>query len=228
MWHNHGPFSCRTGITQARILLLLIIITGLVSHVVSDEKNDTFDAIAYYNKGVDLAHEGNYTGALQMIDQALTITPNFTLAHVTRAGIYTETGNYQEAIRAVNTALELDPGNPSLLTVIANLYLLAGDNEAVLQITDEAIRNDPMILETWIIRGSAFGSLKRYKEEEEASQMALSLSPDSVDAQINLKHARDHLYSSQIPEDTPKSGIWLFCPLIAIGFGLAFMCRREI
>ncbi len=228
MWLNHLPFSWRNVKTPFRILLLLIIISGLVSHVVSDEKNDTFDSIAYYNKGVDLAHEGNYTGALQMIDQALTITPNFTLAYVTRAGIYSETGDYEEAIRAVNRALDIDPGNPSLLTVIANLYLLAGDSEAALQITDEVIQRDPTILETWIIRGSAFGLLGRYKEEEEASQMALSLSPDSVDAQINLKHARDHLSLSLIPEETPKSGILVFCPLIALAFSLALVHRRKI
>lgn len=213
--------------------ILFLICIFLIPYCSADNEIDNFDAISYYNQGIDLANTGNYTGALDLLDTALAITPNFTLAHIARAGVLTEMGEYNKAINAAKTAETLDPQNPSLLAVIANLYLLAGDYESSLKVTDEAIKRNPELLEAWIIRGSAFGGIHQYKKEEEASLMALSLDPENEKAAENLKYARKFLYPTQPPSPTQplptqKADLNPFGILVTVCIALFIITNKKI
>lgn len=209
-------------------LIILILCIILIPCSSADGGNDTFDAISQYNQGIDLANNGSYQEALHSLDNALLIAPNFTLAHIARAGVLSELGEYKKAIQAAEAAEALDPQNPSLLVIIANLYFLAGDYDSVLTLTNEAIQRDPEIPEAWIIRGSAYGALHHFKEEEEASLMALSLDPENEKAYENLNFARSSLLSIPSPTQTPKSELPLFSTFITIGIVSLIMYRTKI
>jgi len=212
--------------------ILFIMCFFLIPYCYAENEVDNFDAISLYNQGIDQANKGDYTGALDLLDNALAITPNFTLAHIARAGVLTEMGEYNQAIDAAKAAERLDPQNPSLLAVIANLYLLAGDYESSLKITDEAIKRDPELLEAWIIRGSAFGGIHEYKKEEEASLMALSLDPENEKAKENLNFARNFLYPTVQPVQTQplptqKADLKPFGIFMTIGIALFIITYKK-
>jgi len=66
------------------------------------------EAISAYNRGVDLAMEGQFDEALLSIDQALSLDQNFTLAWITKAGILNVKGEFNESLEASDRALALD------------------------------------------------------------------------------------------------------------------------
>lgn len=73
-----------------------------------------------YSQSVDLANEGNYTGALAEADQALAmnVTSLVPLIQSNRAGILVELGRYNDAISAADIAINAQ-GNVTTLRAIA-------------------------------------------------------------------------------------------------------------
>lgn len=72
--------------------------------------SDQFDAAgALYTKSVDLANAGNYSGALELSDQALAmnVTSLIPLIQANRAGILVMLGRFNEAITAADGALSV-------------------------------------------------------------------------------------------------------------------------
>jgi tetratricopeptide (TPR) repeat protein len=103
------------------------------------------DAITAYNQGADLASQGNYTGALQATEKALSLQPNFSLAWTQEAGLLVVTGRDNEAVTAADKAIA---GNPNISEAWANradaLNNLGRYQEA-LQSANQAIVLDPTL-----------------------------------------------------------------------------------
>jgi tetratricopeptide (TPR) repeat protein len=103
------------------------------------------DAINAYNQGADLAAQGNYTGALQATEKALSLQPNFSLAWTQEAGLLVVQGRDNEAVTAADKAIA---GNPNISEAWANradaLNNLGRYQEA-LQSANQAIALDPAL-----------------------------------------------------------------------------------
>ena len=103
------------------------------------------DAINAYNQGADLASQGNYSGALQATEKALSLQPNFSLAWTQEAGLLVVTGRDNEAVSAADKAIA---GNPNISEAWANradaLNNLGRYQEA-LQSANQAIALDPTL-----------------------------------------------------------------------------------
>ena len=103
------------------------------------------DAINVYNQGADLAANGNYSGALQATQKALSLQPNFSLAWTQEAGLLVVLGRDTEAVTAADKAIA---GNPNISEAWANradaLNNLGRYQEA-LQSANQAITLDPTL-----------------------------------------------------------------------------------
>lgn len=60
--------------------------------------------IAWYNKGVALAAEGDYTSALQAFNRALELRPDFGEAYFNRGYVYLYLGNREAAFSDLSRA----------------------------------------------------------------------------------------------------------------------------
>jgi len=103
------------------------------------------EAINAYNQGADLASQGNYSGALQETEKALSLQPNFSLAWTQEAGLLVVLGRDNEAVTAADKAIA---GNPNISEAWANradaLNNLGRYQEA-LQSANQAITLNPTL-----------------------------------------------------------------------------------
>lgn len=152
---------------------------------------DNLEAIDHYNKGVDLAYEGKFLLALNETDQALQINQNFTLAHVTRAGILNALGRYNESIDASDLAIALNPNQSAAWNNRAFALIHMDRYTEGLDAADRAITLDPSLTEAWINKGTALIALGRYQEALTVSEEALLLDPSSEEAKKNQETAQD-------------------------------------
>jgi tetratricopeptide (TPR) repeat protein len=167
-----------TVISALFLLVLLSTACGIVAA-------DNLAAIGKYNMAVDLAYEGKLDEALAEIDQALMASENFTLAHVTRAGILNALGRYQEAVDAADRALALDPASAPAWNNRADALIGLRRYSDALIAAERAAELDPLLTEAWVNQGSALNELGRYQEAVGASDRALALDPGSTGAQMN-------------------------------------------
>jgi len=137
-------------------VLLFIILAGLVLPAAADSNatasqtpiglgGPNIDAINAYNQGADLASQGNYTGALQATEKALSLQPNFSLAWTQEAGLLVVLGRDNEAVSAADKAIA---GNPNISEAWANradALNNLGKYQDALQSADKAIALDPTL-----------------------------------------------------------------------------------
>jgi len=94
-----------------RVLMVVLIGFCLSLPVLAAGPSDQFNAAgALYSKSVDLANAGNYSGALELSDQALAmnVTSLVPLIQSNRAGILVMLGRFNEAISAADGALSVE------------------------------------------------------------------------------------------------------------------------
>ncbi|OPX73881.1 MAG: lipoprotein NlpI [Methanoregulaceae archaeon PtaB.Bin152] len=156
-------------------VLLFIAACSVVALVTCGAAAPAMEAIDAYNNGVDLAVEGNFPAALESIDKALSIDPNFTLAWITRAGILNAMGEYNQSLVASDRALAIDEKQAEAWTNRASALISLGRDEEALEAADRAIELDPRLSKAWIDRSTALSNLGRNDEANEAIQMAMFL-----------------------------------------------------
>jgi len=159
---------------NCRVLLFIAVCT-IVGGVTCGAAAPAMEAIDAYNRGVDLAVEGNFSAALESIDQALSMDPNFTIAWITRAGILNAMGEYNQSLVASDRALAIDEDQAEAWTNRASALISLGRNEEALESADRAIELDPRLSEAWIDRSTALSNLGRNDEANEALHMAMFL-----------------------------------------------------
>ena len=183
--------------TSYRYLLIFLVLFGVSGAMAVESPDDgNFKAIALYNEASDLAYAGEFSLALEKVDEALFIVPNFTVALTTKAALLSELERYDEALEALNTAYTLNPEDPYVLTNAASVYLYLGEYEYALNLTDIALSYNPELVEAWVTKGAAHGALGEYTKEVEASQQALLFDPKNPLALSNMEYALEQIKKS--------------------------------
>jgi tetratricopeptide (TPR) repeat protein len=103
-----------------RVLLVFLICFCFCFPVIAADPSDQFKAAgALYSKSVDLANAGNYSGALELSDQALAmnVTSLIPLIQANRAGILVMLGQFNEANAAADVALNSDENLTSVHSI---------------------------------------------------------------------------------------------------------------
>lgn len=173
------------------ILVILLAVGPLVQASSLNMTSENMKAIEWYNKAVDAAGAGNFEESVNLTDQALSMQPNFTLAHITRAGALLELGRIDDAKLSIESALDLEPDDSGVLATAASYYLKTGKYREAVRYADLAVVRDPSLVEAWIIKGTSHGELGEFDEELNASKKALQVAPDNQKALSNLKYASD-------------------------------------
>jgi tetratricopeptide (TPR) repeat protein len=103
-----------------RVLMVFLICFCLTLPVMAADPSDQFKtAGALYSTSVDLANAGNYSGALELSDQALAmnVTSLIPIIQANRAGVLVMLGRFNEANAAADVALNSDQNLTSVHSI---------------------------------------------------------------------------------------------------------------
>lgn len=212
------------------IFIHLIIIALIISPSSAAAMEGPFvDAVTYYNSAVDAASNGSDNLALELVDKALKIQPDFYLAQVTKAGLLSKEGNHTVALQILDEANRSHPDNPYILAAKASVFINAGQYIEARKNADEAIKHDPTMVDAWILKGTAHGGLGEYENELNASERALKIDPENLNAKSNYNYAVEKIRSQQKnndQDDVESTPLPLFVVLGALFFA-GFFYRNQ-
>jgi len=88
------------------------------------------DPIALYDQADKLKDQGNIEEAVAKLQEALTVDPNYALAHSALAVVLQKLGKHEDAIDHARRACELEPNDPFSFTALSVTYqrAFAGTN----------------------------------------------------------------------------------------------------
>ena len=137
------------------------------------------DATNLYNSGRNLMVSGNYTGAVALYHNAITLEPGYFEAWNGIADVLNRNGQFDEALAASNRSLEINPdyvngwiNRGQILYNIGYRYedvahdMVKADALYTEQLGafEKAISLDPNNAEAWFNKGYALAGMKRYNE----------------------------------------------------------------
>lgn len=79
-------------------------VNGVKAHFIN-----SFDAVDYYNKGIDLINMGKYEEAIQAFDKAVERNPKIAAAWNNKGEALNNLSKYNEAIKVFDKAIEINP-----------------------------------------------------------------------------------------------------------------------
>jgi tetratricopeptide (TPR) repeat protein len=106
--------------------------------------------------------------------------------HIAAAQIQFNQQNLPGAMREINQALKLNPASSSALTMRAFMHLAAKEMAAAAEDAGQATRIDSSNAEGYLALGTAYNSLKNYRQAEGALRQALALRPNSWQTRLEL------------------------------------------
>lgn len=139
----------------------------------ASQKPETLSADACYQKASAYKYEKEYTKAIALLTQAITLDPHMGLAYAMRGDCYRYTGQYDAAMRDVNTALESEhPGDFIWTTCVkGNIYMDMGKGQEAFSCYQQALRSNPFYVSAYINMKNAYSKLGRRAQERDMSRV---------------------------------------------------------
>ncbi len=143
------------------------------------------DAVAWYNKGVELKDLGRSEEALACFDRALAINPQYAVAWNNKGNTLASLGRHAEALACCDRALALIPQDAKAWYNKGITLLSLGRHKEALACYDRALALNPQDAAAWSNKGVALGSLGRHEEALACYDRALAIKPQDAVAWFN-------------------------------------------
>ena len=144
----------------------------------------TFKAYDLFNKAFKLCPGGKCTyfpKAIESLDEAIQLKPDYAEAFTNRGVAYFELGQYQRAIEDYNESIRLKPQRAESFNNRGIAYTRIGQNQRAIEDFDQAILLKQNYAAAYGNRGSAYISLNQYQNAVENYNEAIRLKPDVAD-----------------------------------------------
>ncbi|MBE0697714.1 MAG: tetratricopeptide repeat protein [Anaerolineaceae bacterium] len=137
---------------------------------------------------------GDYSGAMENVENALLVNPNHALAKAVRGWILGKQGEFLAGETELDAALTLDPNSALAYAYLAELYLdRISANQADLNTLDKAIKasqtakdKDPGLLEVHRVRGLVLQSTTNHAEAIKEFEAAIAMNENLADLYVSL------------------------------------------
>jgi Tfp pilus assembly protein PilF len=146
-------------------------------------------AIALYNRGVDLQSRGRYEEAITSYDRAIELQSDLFSAHLNRANALQIMKRYGEALAGYERALDLRSDSAVAFSNRGSVFQALQRYLEALTSYDQAIALKPDFAEAHHNRGTILLKLKRFEESLASSDRAIALKPDHAHAYLNRGNA---------------------------------------
>jgi tetratricopeptide (TPR) repeat protein len=141
---------------------------------------------AYSNLAATAGNRGEHQKALELIEQSLTIKPDYPEGMVTKAYALSALGKTNEAEQAYRTALASDPTNALWLYLLADHLARAGKLEAAEQNFDRVAELRPALIPARVAAGVLALRMKKPEKAIAHWQAVLKFDPGNEEARHNL------------------------------------------
>ncbi len=118
-------------------------ISGCTAIIGSTRDKPSILATAFNNRAGAYFSQGLFEQAIQDLDQAVKLNPNYARAFVHRGRVYRSIGQYDHAIQDFDRAIKLEPNYPHAFVERGSVYSRQGQHKRAIQDFDQAIRLDP-------------------------------------------------------------------------------------
>jgi lipoprotein NlpI len=155
-------------------------ISACTAVIQSGKENSKKLAIAFNSRGAAYVEKGDYDRAMEDLDEAIRLNPNFAGAFSNRAAAYARKDDYDHAIEDLDEATRL---NPSFALAFMNrgaAYYEKGDYDRAIEDLDEAIQLNPIDSRAFDRRGSAYAKEDDYDRAMKDFEQAIRLNPNDA------------------------------------------------
>lgn len=125
-------------------------------------------------QGSEAFQIGDYTGALNLADRALTVNQNSSDAHFIRGRVYFELEQWDHAETAYLAVIDLEPDYPGVRHNLGNIYFGQKQYRSALAQFTQAIR-DRTSVRSWHALGAVYGALSLPDSATSAFKKAIAL-----------------------------------------------------
>lgn len=146
---------------------------------------DDSDAVVFNVLSACAFETGDYAGALEAADRALSLRSGYPEAHNNRGNALLRLERPEEAAQAFWAALRFTPRDPELHLNLGNALEALDRLSEALESIERAIAMQPRLVSAHVNRANVLQRLGRHWEALEAYDQALALDPDNVDARWN-------------------------------------------
>lgn len=123
---------------------------------------DNQSTVAYCNRGLAYAGQGNYEHAFADFEQAKQLDPGYAISFSHEGRVYIQRGEYQKAITTLGRAIELDRTNALAYCYRGQAWRSLGQPDEAIQDFSQALNCDPDLHLAYSERGLTYVSLGDY------------------------------------------------------------------
>lgn len=147
---------------------------------------DRSTAGLFHNDGVAAAREGRREEARVLLEVALRLAPELTLARDALAKVYFELGRYESTVATARQLLADDPSRIELWRLVHQSWKALGRGEETLAALDDLVRHDPGPRTATLLYNEG---VEAFNAEDDATALAifergLALDPDHLDLRL--------------------------------------------
>ena len=173
-----------------------LIPSNFASEQVYTISDNVLDADTLNNEARKLIGSRNYQEAIDLLDKALEINPNFIDVLYNKGWAFVGLGKQEEAIVWLDKALVLNPNHAHAMNMKGNALLGLKPEEAIVWY-DKALEVNPKYVFALNNKGLALSNLGRYDEAISSYEKALEINPNYKAAQQNKILAQQNTELSQ-------------------------------
>jgi arylsulfatase A-like enzyme/Tfp pilus assembly protein PilF len=144
------------------------------------------DASLYHELAVAARSAGDRGEASRAEQAALTLTPDFPMAHNGLGLLHADEGRHGDAVAAFTRAAELDPTNASYLSNLGNAYRALGQLDRAAEAYRKALERDATLADAANGMGVVLVQQKRAAEAVKYFEQAIAQDAAFGEAQLNL------------------------------------------
>jgi len=166
------------GILFKRVLLSVAVLVGLGAFFVVPRVWSAFQALQFYNQSKALMKAELYEEAIERLDRALDLKPDFVQALNDRGFALGKLGRHLERFSTCDRAVQIDPSFPEAWNCRGLAQLDLGKPDAAIADYNRALAIDGTYARAWYNKGEALLLMKRHNEAIAVSDILLGIEPD--------------------------------------------------
>jgi len=145
--------------------------------------------LAHNNLATVLGQSGRLEEAVEQLNEAVRIKPDYAEAHYNLAKAMMELDKPKEAVAQYEESLRLDPNDPEAHYNLGNALLALGKTQAAVDQWEQAVELNPNHAEARNNLGAAFAQAGRLPEAIDQFTEVVRIIPNDAEAHYNLGNA---------------------------------------
>lgn len=155
---------------------------------IAGDKNNHF---LYYGLGLALGELDSGHRAIENLERAIHLAPDFTQAYNTLVNVYSKLDSLDGALQFMNQLIKLDAENSCAYHGLGHIYKLQAKWKEALENLEKAIGLDPELLDAYILKNSIYRHTGRIEESLEIALLGNQIAERKENLEFQEKFLND-------------------------------------